>query len=55
MEIPLIGAGVAKSIKEQVGGLVEEEEWKRLSETEAEQKAITEFIEEEPPEEPPLN
>ncbi len=53
VEIPLIGAGMAKRIKEQVGGVVEEEEWRRLSEREAEQRALTEFIEEEPPEEPP--
>jgi len=58
VETPLIGAALAKSIKEQVGGLVEEEEWRRLSEKEAEQRAITEFIEageklEE--EKPPLN
>jgi helicase len=55
VETPLIGAALAKSIKEQVGGLVEEGEWKRLSEKEAEQKAITEFIEEEPEEKPPPN
>ena len=67
VETPLIGAALAKSIKEQVGGLVEEEEWRKLSAKEAEQKAITEFIEEkpekeleegpekEPKEEPPPN
>jgi len=55
VETPLIGAALAKSIKEQVGGLVEEEEWRKLSEKEAEQRAITEFIEEEPEEKPPPN
>jgi len=53
VEIPLIGATLAKRIKEQVGGLIEEQEWKKLSEKEAEQKALTEFIEEEPSKEPP--
>ena len=48
VEIPLIGPRVAKSIKEQVGGLVEEAEWTQLSKSETEQKAITDFIEEEP-------
>ncbi len=47
VEIPLIGPRLAKSIKEQVGGLVEESEWRRLSEIESEQRALTEFIEEE--------
>jgi len=49
VEIPLIGPKLARLIKEQVGGVVEEEEWRKL-EREAEQKALTEFIEEEPEE-----
>ena len=48
VEIPLIGARLAKIIKEQVGGVVDEEEWRRLETEEAEQRALTEFIEEEP-------
>jgi helicase len=44
--LPLIGPRLAKSIKEQVGGLVEEEEWKNLEKAETEQKAITDFVEE---------
>ncbi|MGQ9680409.1 MAG: DEAD/DEAH box helicase [Candidatus Bathyarchaeia archaeon] len=43
-EIPLIGARLAKQIKEQVGGQVQEDEWARLEEDEAEQKMLTEFI-----------
>jgi helicase len=46
VEIPLIGPRLAKSIKEQVGGLVEEEEWERLKRPETEQRALTEFVEE---------
>ena len=48
VEIPLIGARLAKVIKEQVGGVVAEEEWRRLEAEETEQRALTEFIEEEP-------
>jgi helicase len=44
--LPLIGPRLAKSIKEQVGGLVEEEEWKNLDKAEKEQKALTDFVEE---------
>jgi len=55
VETPLIGAALAKSIKEQVGGLVEEDEWRKLADKESEQRAITEFIEEEPEEKPPPN
>jgi len=44
--IPLIGPRLAKSIKEQVGGLVEEQEWKSLDKVEKEQKALTDFVEE---------
>ena len=50
VEIPLIGPRLAKVIKEQVGGVVDEAEWKRLEAKEAEQRALTDFIEEEPPE-----
>jgi len=48
VEIPLIGARLAKVIKEQVGGVVDEEEWKQLEAVEAEQRALTDFVEEEP-------
>jgi len=44
--LPLIGARLAKSIKEQVGGLVEEQEWKSLDKAETEQRALTDFVEE---------
>ena len=44
--IPLIGPRLAKVIKEQVGGLVEEGEWKSLDKVESEQKALTDFVEE---------
>ncbi|UCH57851.1 MAG: DEAD/DEAH box helicase [Candidatus Bathyarchaeota archaeon] len=46
--IPLIGPRLAKVIKEQVGGVVEEEEWKSLEKAVSEQRALTDFIEEEP-------
>lgn len=48
--IPLIGPRIAKSIKEQVGGIVDEDEWKRLETETSEQRALTDFIEEEPEE-----
>ena len=48
--LPLIGARLAKTIKEQVGGIVEESEWKRLDNIVAEQSSLTSFIEEEPEE-----
>ena len=44
--LPLIGPRLAKSIKEQVGGLVEEQEWKNLDKAETEQRALTDFVEE---------
>ncbi len=50
VEIPLIGSRLAKAIKEQVGGVVDEEEWRRLDAAVSEQRALTEFIEEEPEE-----
>ena len=45
--LPLIGPKLAKSIKEQVGGLVDEEEWKRLDTLITEQISLNSFIEEE--------
>ena len=51
VEIPLIGGRLAKAIKEQVGGVVDEEEWKSLDSVESEQRALTDFVEEEPNEE----
>jgi len=47
VEIPLIGPRLAKMIKEQVGGLVDQEEWKSLDKVLSEQRALTEFVEEE--------
>jgi len=42
--LPLIGPKLAKKIKEQVGGFIKAEEWKRLKKGEAaEQRAITEY------------
>jgi len=42
--LPLIGPKLAKKIKDQVGGFVKSEEWKRLKKGEAwEQRAITEY------------
>jgi helicase len=42
--LPLIGPKLAKKIKEQVGGFVKAEEWKKLKKKEtAEQRAITEY------------
>jgi len=49
----LIGARLAKVIKEQVGGVVDEAEWKGLDATVSEQRALTDFVEEEPEEEAP--
>jgi len=48
VEIPLIGPRLAKAIKEQVGGVVDEEEWRRLEAVDTEQRALTDFVEEEP-------
>jgi helicase len=48
VEIPLIGPRLAKTIKEQVGGVVDQDEWKRLDTDISEQRSITEFFEEEP-------
>ena len=42
--VPTMGPGLAKSIKEQVGGLIKAEEWERLkSEKEWQQKSLSEF------------
>ncbi len=49
--LPLIGPRLAKSIKEQVGGVVDEQEWKRLDSILVEQSSLASFIEEEPEEE----
>jgi helicase len=53
VEIPLIGARLAKVIKEQVGGVVDEAEWRGLDAVVSEQRALTDFVEEEPEEEAP--
>lgn len=42
--LPLIGSKIAKKIKEQVGGFVKAEEWKKLKETKsAEQQSLAEY------------
>lgn len=41
--IPLIGPQLAKTIKEQIGGLVKSEEWKRLKGESWEQKVLSEY------------
>jgi len=41
--LPLIGPRLAKKIKEQVGGFVKSEEWKKLKRETAEQRALTEY------------
>ncbi len=42
--LPLIGPRLAKKIKEQVGGFIKREEWKKLRKSEEwEQKALTEY------------
>jgi len=44
MNLPLIGPKLAKKIKEQVGGFLKSEEWKRLKQGEEwEQRSITEY------------
>jgi helicase len=48
VEIPLIGPRLAKTIKEQVGGVVDQDEWKRLDTDTSEQRSIIDFFEEEP-------
>jgi helicase len=51
VEIPLIGSRLAKQIKEQVGGVVDGDVWRRLGQASSEQRALTHFVEEEPAEE----
>ena len=41
--IPLIGPQLAKTIKEQIGGLVKPEEWRRLKSESWEQKLLSEY------------
>ncbi len=55
VELPLIGPRIARAIKEQVGGTVDGDEWRRLERAVSEQRALTDFVEEEPeePEGPP--
>lgn len=48
VEIPLIGPRLAKTIKEQVGGVVDQDEWKRLDTETSEQRSITDFFEKKP-------
>jgi len=45
--LPLIGPRLSKSIKEQVGGIVDEAEWKRLDTILVEQSSLSSFVEEE--------
>lgn len=45
--LPTIGPQLARMIKEQVGGVVDEKEWERLKTYETQQSALTSFIEEE--------
>jgi helicase len=47
VELPLIGSRLAKTIKEQVGGVVEEDEWKNLDAITSEQSSLSDFVEEE--------
>jgi DNA uptake protein ComE-like DNA-binding protein len=44
ISLPLIGPKMAKKIKDQVGGYIKAEEWKRLKKgDEWQQKAISEY------------
>ncbi|MFW6117734.1 MAG: helix-hairpin-helix domain-containing protein, partial [Thermoproteota archaeon] len=44
LNLPLLGGKTAKRIKEQVGGLVKKEEWKKLKRGDyGEQKSLTEY------------
>ncbi|MBN2334059.1 DEAD/DEAH box helicase, partial [Candidatus Bathyarchaeota archaeon] len=45
--LPLIGPRLAMTIKEQIGGTVDPQEWERLKTAETAQSALTSFIEEE--------
>lgn len=49
--LPTIGPSLAKTIKEQVGGVVDRSEWERLKVAETAQSALTSFVEEEYPDE----
>ena len=44
VEIPLIGPSLAKTIKEQIGGVVDQDEWRRLNTDTSEQRSITDFF-----------
>lgn len=41
--VPSIGSRVARSVKEQVGGLVKMDEWERIKSRETEQKSLSDF------------
>jgi len=44
ISLPLIGPKLAKKIKEQVGGFVKSEEWKKLKKAKTlEQRALTQY------------
>jgi helicase len=45
--LPLIGPRLAVTIKEQIGGTVDQQEWQRIKTTDTAQSALTAFIEEE--------
>lgn len=45
--LPTIGPRIAKTIKEQIGGVVDEQEWERLKVFDTQQSSLTSFIEEE--------
>jgi helicase len=45
--LPTIGPRIAMNIKEQIGGVVDQQEWERLKLLETQQSALTVFIEEE--------
>jgi helicase len=45
--LPLIGPRLAVTIKEQIGGTVDQREWERVKTAETAQSALTAFIEEE--------
>jgi len=49
--LPLIGPRLAVTIKEQIGGTVDQQEWERVKAADTAQSALTAFIEEEPEEE----
>jgi helicase len=53
--LPLIGPRLAKTIKEQVGGIVDAMEWEKLDKIIVEQSSIINFIEEEPEEDTNVN